>query len=380
MTTQPPISTWGHVWRTALVVFIGSLAWWDLGQWQWDHARWWFWTDIALGVATLVLVQYRRRWPVAVTAVVTLVGAVSGTAGGPATLALFSLATRRRWREILGMGALSVFTGIVLISQDPTEQESPLLMLGFLVAIIGVTVGWGMYVGSRRELLWTLRERAQRAEAEQAARMAQARTAERARIAREMHDVLAHRISMVAMHAGALSFRDDLTADQVKQTATVIQENSHRALAELREVLGVLRDHPGDAVPEPPQPSAVDVVDLVREAAEAGMNIEVDGLDLLPQVPDSIGRTAYRAVQEGLTNARKHAPDTLVSVTTSGSPGSGLQVEVSNRLPIGGSLGTPESGLGLVGLAERAELAGGRLTRIRDGRSFTLRVWLPWPA
>ncbi|WP_235503276.1 sensor histidine kinase [Aeromicrobium sp. Root495] len=380
MTTQPPISTWGHVWRTALVVLISALAWWDLGRWQWDNARWWFWLDLGLGLASLLLVQYRRRWPVTVAVVVTIASAFSGTTGGPATLALFSLATRRRSREIVGLVALSVLAGLVLVSQDPSEQESPLLTLGFMLAIIGVTVGWGMYVGSRRELLWTLRERAQRAEAEQAARVSQARTAERARIAREMHDVLAHRISMVAMHAGALSFRDDLTAEQVKQTATVIQENSHRALAELREVLGVLRDHPGDAVPEPPQPSAIEVVDLVREAAEAGMNIEVDGLELLAQVPDSIGRTAYRAVQEGLTNARKHAPDTLVNVTTSGSPGSGLQIEVSNRLPIGRDLGTPESGLGLVGLAERAELAGGRLTRIRDGRSFTLRLWLPWPA
>ena len=74
-----------------------------------------------------------------------------------------------------------------------------------------------------------------------------------------MHDVLAHRISMVTMHAGALSYRDDLTPEQVRETAGIIQENSHQALVELRQVLGVLREDPGDADPERPQPSAVDL-------------------------------------------------------------------------------------------------------------------------
>ena len=380
MSNPPPISTWGHVWRTALVVLLSGMTWWSLAPWQWQHRPAWFWSDLALGIAALGVAQYRRRWPVVVAVVVTLASAFSATASGPATLVLFSLATRRRWREILPVAVLSYVCSVVQVAQDPTADDGMALTLSFLAAVLAVMVGWGMYVGSRRELLGTLRERAHRAETEQAARVAAARTAERTRIAREMHDVLAHRISMVAMHAGALSFRDDLTPEQVKETASVIQESSHRALAELRQVLGVLRDDPGDAAPEPPQPSATQVADLVREAASSGMNIESSGLEILPLVPDTIGRTAYRVVQEGLTNARKHAPDTLVTISTSGAPESGLQLEISNRLPLGRTLGAPESGLGLVGLAERAELAGGRLTRIRDDRSFTLRVWLPWPA
>ena len=131
-----------------------------------------------------------------------------------------------------------------------------------------------MYIGSRRELLATLRERADTAEAEQAARVAQARTAERAQIAREMHDVLAHRISLVTMHAGALTYREDLTADEMRATAAVIQENSHQAMVELREVLGLLRDGPGDSAPELPQPSAVDLPALLDEARASGMRIE----------------------------------------------------------------------------------------------------------
>src|SRR4029079_4824335 len=112
-------------------------------------------------------------------------------------------------------------------------------------------LGWGMYVGSRRELVWTLRQRAERAEAEQELRVAQARSNERARIAREMHDVLAHRISQISMHAGALAFRDDLTAAEMRSSAQVIQEKAHEALADLRGVLGVLRDDAGERLDSP---------------------------------------------------------------------------------------------------------------------------------
>ncbi len=166
-----------------------------------------------------------------------------------------------------------------------------------------------MYIGSRRELLATLRERAVTAEAEQAARVAQARTAERGRIAREMHDVLAHRISLVTMHAGALTYREDLTAEEMRATAAVIQESSHQALVELRDVLGILRDDPGDSSPERPQPSAVDVPALLDEARASGMRIETEDLVALDGIPETIGRTLYRVVQESLTNARKHAPE-----------------------------------------------------------------------
>ena len=237
-----------------------------------------------------------------------------------------------------------------------------------------------MYIGSRRELLASLRERAETTESEQAARLAQARTAERTRIAREMHDVLAHRISMVTMHAGALSYRDDLTPEQVRETAGIIQENSHQALAELRQVLGVLREDPGDADPERPQPSAVDLPALVDDARASGMNVVSGRSGRCEAIPDLLGRTAYRVVQEGLTNARKHAPDTLVTVELSGGPDDGLTIAVRNPIRIGAPLDVPGSGLGLVGLSERAALVGGRLQHgVTADREFNLTVWLPWP-
>jgi signal transduction histidine kinase len=378
---QPRLSVWSHVWRYTLVLVISGAAWFELVPWQWNHDRAWFGIDLAIGITGLVLVAWRRRYPVTVALVLNLASAVSASVAGPGTLALVSLATRRQMREIIPVSLATLGASIVLVSIDPTAKDDPLVLTtSLVVAIIAITVGWGMYIGSRRELLASLRERAETTESEQAARLAQARTAERTRIAREMHDVLAHRISMVTMHAGALSYRDDLTPEQIRETAGIIQVNSHQALTELRQVLGVLREDPGDAEPERPQPSALDLAELVEDARASGMNV-VSTLGPVQEIPDTLGRTAYRVVQEGLTNARKHAPDTLVNVELSGGPGDGLTITLRNPIRIGAPLDAPGSGLGLVGLSERAALVGGRLQHgVTSDREFKLTVWLPWPA
>ncbi len=381
ITASPPLSRWSSIWRYAAVLAITGLAWFEVAPWQWDNDRWWFWTDLALGIAGFALLPLRRRHPVLIAVVINAMTMVSWSAGGPATLALVSMATRRRWREIVPVGLLALVAGLTLEAANPVRGDEYAFTVPFIVLLIGVTVGWGMYIGSRRELLATLRERAETAESEQHARVAQARAAERSRIAREMHDVLAHRISLVTMHAGALAYRDDLSPDQVRVTAAIIQDNSHRAMAELREVLGVLRDDPGDAAPELPQPSADDLPDLILEARQSGMRIESTGDLDVHSIPDLLGRTVYRVVQEGLTNARKHAADTLVSLRLEGDPDLGILVEVRNPLRVGATRDVaPVSGLGLTGLSERTELAGGRLShQVSPGGDFVLEAWLPWP-
>jgi signal transduction histidine kinase len=379
---QPQLRWWNHAWRYALVLTISGVAWFEIAYWQWDHNRVWFWSDLGLGIAGLVSLHWRRRFPVAVAALTNTASVLSWSSAGPGTLALVSLSTRRRWREVIPVGVIAMVASLVAESRNPVSKDVLAFTIPFIIAIIGVSVGWGMYIGSRRELLTTLRERARTAEAEQAARVAQARTAERGRIAREMHDVLAHRISLVTMHAGALTFREDLTAEEMRATAAVIQESSHQALIELRDVLGILRDDPGDASPERPQPSAVDLPALLDEARTSGMRIETEELVALDGIPETIGRTLYRVVQESLTNARKHAANTLVNVSVTGSPWAGLTIVVSNPLEVG-SIGVdaPESGLGLIGLAERTALVGGRMThRISPAREFVVEAWLPWPA
>jgi signal transduction histidine kinase len=379
---QPPLTLWGHVWRYALVLAISALGWFELAVWQLAHAPAWFAADAVIGAICLVLVGWRRSHPMAVNVVLALACAVSMSAAGPATLALVSLATRRRWREIIPVSLITFGSSVLVEELNPTSEVPWMLAVAFIATAIAVSVGWGMYIGSRRELLATLRERAETAEAGQAARLVQARTSERSRIAREMHDVLAHRISLVTMHAGALAYRTDLDADAMRATASVIQENSHQALVELRAVLGVLRDDPGDAAPERPQPAAEDLPSLIEEARRSGMKVETSHTVDLQAIPVGLGRTLYRVVQEGLTNARKHAPDTLVTVDLDGNPADGLSVLVRNPLHVGAPApDRPESGLGLLGLSERAALAGGRASHtVTPDREFVLQAWLPWPA
>lgn len=379
---QTPLSRWSQIWRAAVVLLIGGLGWGQYASWQWDHNRLWFFADISLGLASFVLVFWRRRFPVQIALVTSIASGFSSAAGGPATLALVSLATRRRWRELIPVSLVSLAGSLWLNHLDPTPTDGWIVANTAIVSIVGVTVGWGLYIGSRRELLFTLRDRADRAESEQSARLDQARTAERSRIAREMHDVLAHRISLVSMHAGALSYRTDLSEEQIRKTAGIIQESSHQALTELREVLGILRDGPGDAAPELPQPSACDIPALITEARSTGMKVAFNDQELPTDLPDNVGRALFRIVQEGLTNARKHAPDTSITISMVGSPGNGVTVSVRNPLRLGDArLKTPDSGLGLIGLAERTALTGGKLSySITPDREFLVRAWLPWPA
>jgi signal transduction histidine kinase len=244
-------------------------------------------------------------------------------------------------------------------------------------------MAWGMFIGARRELMITLQDRALRAEEEQALRVAQARGQERERIAREMHDVLAHRISLVCMHAGALTYRNDATPEEVAHSAEIIARNAHLALEDLREVIGVLREGEVDGGPERPQPGLRDLPELVAEARSADMNVRLSSTVADPEsAPDTLGRSAYRIVQEGLTNARKHAPNTRVDVMLAGGPGQDLTVEIRNRQRVGAGAPTiPGTGTGLLGLAERVELAGGELTHGPTSEGdFVVCATLPWPA
>ena len=373
---QPRLNAWGHCWRVLAMLAISAVGW---GPVVADQSAALRVADVSLGLGCYVVVFFRRRWPVPVAVLLSAVSAVSGCASGPAVLAAVSVATRRRWREIAVVGSIGFAAGQFFSTTQPTASNDPWWLNVIVNAIATAAfISWGMYVGSRRELVWTLRHRAERAESEQELRVAQARANERARIAREMHDVLAHRISQVSMHAGALEFREDLTPEEVRSSAAVIREKAHEALTDLRGVLGVLRGADGEPALAP-QPTYADLSELVAEARSGGLNVEYDDRVATPaEVPEAAGRTLYRIVQEGITNVRKHAPGTLLTVQLSGSPEDGLDVVMRN--PIGFGSTTPGAGLGLVGLSERAELRGGRLEHRRENGSFVLHGWIPWAA
>ncbi|MCY7394832.1 MAG: histidine kinase [Nocardioides sp.] len=377
---QPQLRPWGHTWRLVLCLGISATVWLPVVEGQVDRSWWWVALDVGLGLVAFVLVCKRRRHPVPVAVALAVLAGVSGGAAGPAVLAAVSLATRRRWREIVPVGVLSYGTALLFSVVNPGVDRDPfwLTLSANLVATVGI-FGWGMYLGSRRELIWTLQSRAERAEAEQELRTSQARSTERSRIAREMHDVLAHRISQISLHAGALAFRDGLSAGEVRENAAVIQQKAHEALNDLRDVLGVLRE-PAGGDTFSPQPTYADLPQLVADARENGLNVELrdDLRGHHRDLPDPVGRAVYRIVQEGLTNAHKHAPGAAVHIRLSGGPDEGLRLHLDN--PLGFGSGTPGAGLGLVGLSERAALLGGRLEHRRERDSFVLDTWIPWAA
>jgi signal transduction histidine kinase len=375
-------------WRYSLAAAISAFVWGaplvSAGERTPDAALMWFlYGDPLLGLLAFVLVRWRHRYPALVAITLNVFGCFSACSAGPASWIIGSLASHRRWRLLAGVVPLSILSGIVQERVGISEDTLPLwVSLAFGALVTGILVATGYAMGSQRQLVDSYRERALTAEREQRARVAQAQAAERTRIAREMHDVLAHRISLVAMHAGALGYRTDLTAQEQASAAKSIEENAHRALSDLRAVLGVLRDplQPVDAAPERPQPGIDDVAGLVAEEAAGGMRVRlanrVEG-----DVPAATGRTAYRIVQEALTNVRKHAPGTAVTVDLSGAPADGLAIGVRNAAPVGPrpTPALPASGLGLLGLAERAALAGGRISHGSDpAGGYDVRAWIPW--
>ncbi|GGW63456.1 two-component sensor histidine kinase [Streptomyces lucensis JCM 4490] len=337
--------------------------------------------DQVLGVLAVAALWLRRRWPVALAAAMVPVGLLSNTAGGAGLIVLFTLAVHRPFRYVAWIGGvdLALLPLFYWLRPDP---ELPFAGVVAFTALLTVSVtGWGMFVRSKRMLMLSLRDRAHRAETEARLRAEQAQRLAREAIAREMHDVLAHRLTLLSVHAGALEFRPDAPSEEVARAAGVIRESAHEALQDLREIIGVLRaGEADDAAGGRPQPTLAALGALVAQCREAGMKVALDHRVADPaDVPASVGRTAYRIAQEALTNARKHAPGTEATVRLAGTRGDGLTITVTNPAPPSEVPPVPGSGQGLIGLSERATLAGGRLEHGTTGDGgFRVRAWLPW--
>ncbi|MFD8528395.1 sensor histidine kinase [Streptosporangium canum] len=385
--------------------------------------RWLFNLDQLTGALGCAALWLRRRRPVELALVLVALSAFSELVAGAMLVSLFTVAVHRPPRTTTAVFALSLLAvlGYVVLRPEPGTPGHLLLLLG--VVIQGAAVGWGLFIHHRRRLVLSLRDRATRAEVEAHLRAEQAQLHVRERIAREIHDVLGHRLSLLSVHAGALEYHPDAPAEDVARAAKVIRESAHQALQDLREVIGVLRAPVGEL----PQPTLADVRQLVAESGRAGMRVDLSE-ELTGAVPDRVGRTAYRIVQEALTNARKHAPGAEVRVRVAGAPGRGVTVEVCNAAPapaasdatsvpapavpapgatcasppavpapgatstsppappalapVPGAVPTPGArpGQGLVGLAERVALADGRLEHgPAAAGGWRLSAWLPWP-
>jgi signal transduction histidine kinase len=354
--------------------------------------------DIAVGATTLLLLPALRRRPVATGYVLAALAALSIGATTVASLAVWQVAIQRRLAVAVRLGAFATAMHLVRYLWRPWTGTS---FAGWTFEVCATAVAlicWGAYLRSRAALLDSLRERALRAEAEQGRRVAEARAAERGRIAREMHDVLAHRLTLLATYAGALEFRPELSSEQISEAGGVIRSNVREALSELRQIIYVLRDDADEAADTTagetrqgadslgrPQPGLRDVPELVEQSRSVGTEVHLDlrvaDSSACPQV---LGRTAYRVIQEALTNARRHAPGVPVLVIVAGQVGQLLTIDVHNALVA--SSGGPSaangadlgSGTGLIGLTERVRLAGGSTSFGPEEGEFHLHVVLPW--
>lgn len=340
--------------------------------------------NLVAGTVACLSLLARRTHPVAVALVTITLTAVSTVAAAPTILALGNVALFRGLRTYALISVYTLAMVAVNAAVYPPHggfgADLPPRVLLALVAI-----GLGLVARAQRHRL----------QADQQQRIEQARAGERTRIAREMHDVLAHRLSLLSVHAGALEFHPDASPDEIANAAGVIRASAQAALTELREVIGLLRD-PGPSggaeiagAPEPPQPTLKDLPQLVEESRQAGMSVAFDlRLDQPNAVPDTTARAVYRIVQEGLTNARKHAPASTVEVEVARDTGTALTVSVLSSPPVNGALvshslqalSVSGAGTGLIGLAERVTLAGGELTHAPtpDG-GYALRANLPLP-
>ncbi|MFJ6755202.1 sensor histidine kinase [Streptomyces sp. NPDC091273] len=348
----------------------------------------WRAADQAVGGLGCAAVLLRRRRPVPLAVVLLLAGSQAHYLAGPTMVAVFTVAASRPWKATAWVAALAFAPLPVFLWQIPDMAEERAGSALTYFALIAGAIGWGLFRRSRQQLIASLRERAELAEADAESRAERARMEAREEIAREMHDVLGHRLTLLSVHAGALEFNSGAPRAEIERAAGVMRESARLALHDLREVIGVLRAGSGSASAEGerPQPELADLARLVAEARAAGGRIDLAGPPG-EAAPPLVGRTAYRIVQEALTNVRKHAPGAAVDVRVTGGPGDGLTVEVRNTRPPGPDPAPAAAavktageggGQGLIGLEERARLAGGELTAVPADGGFRVQAWLPW--
>ncbi|MGY1741478.1 MULTISPECIES: sensor histidine kinase [unclassified Blastococcus] len=332
--------------------------------------------DAALLVGSLalalLLLLLRRRAPLVPFAAGAGLAALSSAVTGAALITAYAVGRYRGgWR----LRAVAAVGGVVAVAQPwgLTSLDEWIGAVGGAVLVVLLPGALGAWARTRAELLAALRERAERAETERELLAREAVLGERTRIAREMHDAVGHRVSLMVLQAGAIEVAA-ADRDRVEQLAGQVQAAGRQALEELRQMVGVLRAD--DGAPLAPQPGLESVDRLVADSRAAGMDVELRAPDR-PAVDPSVGRAAYRIVQEALTNAAKHAPGARVCVQLERREAE-LVVRVVNGPGRAPAAGAPSGGHGLVGLAERVRTLDGRLAagpRLDGG--FAVEAVLP---
>lgn len=332
---------------------------------------------VAAACGVTAVLARRSPWPLAVAAAVAHTWLVMWPAAAVASYYAGTHLRRHRDLWLYAGGAVAVWSLGGLVSHLAGGYRAlvagtfaNVLVMG--AALLGLPLVAGLWVRARRQLLDAMREQSEQLRREQALRAEQARAQERARIAREMHDVVAHRVSLMVLHAGALEVNapDARTAE----AAALIRDTGREALSNLREVLGVLRPREAARVP---QPTLADLDRLLDQSRALGVMVDRHDEGEARPLDASAERTAYRVVQEALTNVHKHAGGAAADVIVRYLPGE-LEVVVRNGPSATGGGGLPGSGWGLTGLRERVELLGGTLEDgPRAGNGFQVLARIP---
>jgi len=322
-----------------------------------DAATYSIWLS-AIAVAAMVM---RRHVPF-LAVLVTVPGFMTGWSQLAAMIALGSLAQKHRllsWRMITGsiMVFLCGYVRWPLSEFVSLSWQEHLLNVIWAVIIAGMPVAIGLLISARQELSAHIRELASSREREKKLFVETVRAAERAKLAREMHDVVSHQVTLIAMQAGALQVADD-NSEATNEAARTIRELSTKTLEELRNLVSILRS---DDAAEDSQPGLDELGELVRNFRDDAVPVALDVTAERARLPGSVSHAVYRTVQEALTNVRKHATGSGASVRVRAVQDT-LVVEVRNGRASSRKPSLPSGGHGLLGLKERAGLLGGTFT------------------
>jgi signal transduction histidine kinase len=382
-------------WAVDLGAFAAAVLWMGtelepLLNGTWGVPPWLVVVDLVAGSALCLALWWRRRFPTALAVIGVLVAAVSNTGAGAMFVLLFTVALHRGWTRAVPITAAGVVISIPYVVTYLGEMlGGAAVAMAVITLLMLLSTTSGLAVRARRHLVLSMREQSEAQRREHELRLAEAQQAERRRIAREMHDVLAHRISLLSVHAGALEYRlaratgggPPPSTDELGAAAGVVRATAHQALEELQQVLRLLRrPEDTDDGRAAPQPALDQLPRLLDEARAGGQRVDADLPDTLGELPPAVQRTLFRVVQEALTNARKHAPGARVVLSGQGEPGRDAVVRVRNAMPVGVTAAEiPGAGTGLLGLAERVAVHGGELTTGLAEGEFRLCARVPWP-
>ena len=332
---------------------------------------------LLVGLLSVAALLIRRRWPFVTLAVILAIAVASPVDAQfvlPLGVALYTIGSSRSWEAAFTGAGLVILTGLVyILAGGPDLTYDDLLATALWCAVAS---GLGLYIGSRRDSMAALQERAERLDRERELLADRAVAEERVRIAQELHDVVAHNVSLIVVQAQALGATSG--DPSVTRATDVIADLGRSAMTEMHRTLKLLRSH-DEAAERAPHPGLGDLDGLLARSRAAGLPVDLAVSGEPRPLPQSVDLSAFRIVQEALTNVVRHAGRAHTTVTL-GYGEDKLELTIRDD---GGDAPPPGAdaagGHGLVGMRERAALFGGTLTAGRcDGRGFEVRALLPY--